>query len=106
MDKNKFKTTLRTLKPNFHLNVSLEIIRYFGSWPPERKNRFVYFIFSALVFYFVLGHFILEEVANLIVNRGSFTKIVSVTPILMTNIVHAYKVFFYIKLFVIEILIY
>lgn len=97
MDTRKIETNLKKLKPNSHLNVTLQIIRYFGSWPPQGKHyRFPYFIFSALVFTFMVGHFILEEVVNLLLSRGSFRKIVSVTPILMTNIVHAYKVLFYI----------
>ena len=96
MDLNKMKTNLKLLKPNIHLKVSIKIIRYTGNWPPQEKcHRFAYFIFTALFFNFMVGHFIMEEFVNLILNWRSLSKILAVTPILMTHMVHTYKVNFY-----------
>ncbi|THK33166.1 odorant receptor Or1-like [Diachasma alloeum] len=70
--------SLRRVPPNFHIQISLTMIKYFGTWPPKDKFRFLY-----LVVQFI----------NLIIIWGDVPSMVASAFLLMTNSVHAYKIF-------------
>ena len=91
MDLSKTQTTLRKVKPNLHLKISLGIIRYMGTWPPQ-NYRFIYLIYTFSIFTFMLGIYLFVEVVNVVLSLGNLARIASGAPIFMTNFVHAYKV--------------
>ncbi|XP_072764787.1 odorant receptor Or2 [Anoplolepis gracilipes] len=84
----------RAIEPNFHLKVSLSIIYFLGTWPPRvSKYRILYLLYTICSFTFLLGILLTSEIANVIANWGDMSKIVAFATILMTNCVHASKVF-------------
>ncbi|XP_071560967.1 odorant receptor Or1 isoform X1 [Temnothorax nylanderi] len=82
-----------TIAPNFHLRVSLTIIRFLGTWPPATGNfRLLYLLYTACSFIFILGILLAAEIANVLANWGDMSKLVAVATLLMTNSTHASKV--------------
>lgn len=94
MDLSKSETTVRKVKPNLHLKVSLGIIRYMGTWPPQNDKfyRLIYMIYTFMVLTFMLGIYLFVQSINVVLSWGNLSKIASGAPIFMTNAVHAYKV--------------
>ncbi|XP_076246661.1 odorant receptor 10 [Calliopsis andreniformis] len=86
------KTKLRQCKPNRHLNISLSMIYYMGMWPNKSKYRYLYYLYTLCSFIFLLGIFLVSEIAYLIISWGNMEKIVAGATILMTNATHACKV--------------
>ncbi|KAI4490967.1 hypothetical protein M0802_010543 [Mischocyttarus mexicanus] len=86
------KPKLRRIEPNFHLKVSLSIIYYMGTWPPNGKYRSLYIICTICSFTFMLGIFLLTEIANIILSLNDLGRLVAGATLLMTNCTHAYKV--------------
>ncbi|XP_033231703.1 odorant receptor Or1-like [Belonocnema kinseyi] len=93
MDLSKSETTVRKVEPNLHLKVSLGIIRYMGTWPPQNEKvyRFVYMIYTVTFLAFMLGIYLFVQSINVVLSWGNLSKIASGAPIFMTNAVHAYK---------------
>ncbi|XP_032675945.1 odorant receptor Or1-like [Odontomachus brunneus] len=82
-----------TIAPNFHLRVSLSIIYFLGTWPPlTGKYRPLYLLYTICIFTFMLGIFLVTEIANMLLNLGDPAKIVAGATLLMTNCTHASKV--------------
>ncbi|XP_035740898.1 odorant receptor Or1-like [Vespa mandarinia] len=86
------KPMQRWIEPNFHLNVSVSIIYYMGTWPPLGKYRSLYIIYTICSFTFMLGIFLLTEIANLILSLKDLEKLIAGATLLMTNCTHAYKI--------------
>ncbi|KAI4478998.1 hypothetical protein M0804_011460 [Polistes exclamans] len=86
------KPMLRRIEPNFHLKVSLSIIYYMGTWPPQGKYRSLYIICTICSFTFMLGIFLLTEIANIILSLNDVGRLVAGATLLMTNCTHAYKI--------------
>ncbi|XP_015184251.1 PREDICTED: uncharacterized protein LOC107070501 [Polistes dominula] len=86
------KPILHRIEPNFHLKVSLTIIYYMGTWPPQGKYRSLYIICTICSFTFMLGIFLLTEIANIILSLNDLGRFVAGATLLMTNCTHAYKV--------------
>lgn len=83
----------RTIVPNFHLRVSLSIVYFLGTWPPlAGKCRTLYLLYTTCIFTFMLGIFLVTEIANMFVNLRDPAKIVAGATLLMTNCTHASKV--------------
>ncbi|KAF3054609.1 Odorant receptor 034 [Nylanderia fulva] len=83
-----------TIEPNFHLKVSLSIIYFLGTWPPRAsKYRILYLLYTVCSFIFLLGILLTAEIANVFANWGDMSKILAFATILMTNFIHASKVF-------------
>nr|XP_050864461.1 odorant receptor Or1-like [Vespula vulgaris] len=93
MDKYDIEKPMqRRIEPNFHLNVSVSIIYYMGTWPPEGKYRSLYIFCTICSFTFMLGIFLLTEIANLILSLNDLGKLIAGATLLMTNCTHAYKI--------------
>lgn len=89
---------LRHLAPNFHVKVSLSITRYIGTWPPILEpQRHFYLVYSAISFIFLLGIYLTVQIVNLIIIWGDVDRMVASAFLLMTNSVHAYKIFVILK---------
>lgn len=86
------RPTQRRIKPNFHLNVSVSIIYYMGTWPPQGKYRSLYIFCTICSFTFMLGIFLLTEIANIILSLNDLGRLIAGATLLMTNCTHAYKV--------------
>ncbi|XP_063976989.1 odorant receptor Or1-like isoform X2 [Diachasmimorpha longicaudata] len=84
--------SLRRVPPNFHIQISLTMIKYFGTWPPKDKFRLLYLVYSALIFIFMLGVYLSVQFINLIIIWGDVQCMVASAFLLMTNSVHAYKI--------------
>lgn len=84
-----------TIKPHFHLKISLKMLRIMGTWIPEESDfiRILYCIYSFFYFMFTLGMYITVEFINIILNYNDVNEIASVGPLLITNVLHAFKVF-------------
>lgn len=83
-----------TIEPNFHLWVSLSMIRFLGTWPPlAGKYRYLYLVYTVCSFTFILGILLTAEIANVFVSWPDMSKILPGAAILMTNCIHASKVF-------------
>ncbi|XP_014473562.1 PREDICTED: odorant receptor Or1 [Dinoponera quadriceps] len=83
----------KAIAPNFHLQVSLSIVHFLGTWPPRTgKYRFLYLLYTTGIFTLMLGIFLVTEIANMLVNLGDTAKIVAGATLLMTNCIHASKV--------------
>ncbi|RLZ02204.1 Odorant receptor 39 [Cephus cinctus] len=86
------KKSVKPIKTNVHLQVSLSIIRYMGTWPPQGRYRNLYFVYSFLVLNIILGSFLFAQFGTIIMIWGDIEKMVSCGALLMTNIAHAFKV--------------
>ncbi|XP_044006052.1 odorant receptor Or1-like [Aphidius gifuensis] len=89
--------SLKHLKPNLQLNISLKIIKYLGTWPPVSSWRNIYYIFTLFSFIFILGIYLVVQLINIFVFWGNIEVMVASTFLLMTNSVHAYKICVIIK---------
>ncbi|KAK0084578.1 hypothetical protein PV326_006225 [Microctonus aethiopoides] len=84
---------LRHLKPNYHIKISLTIKRFIGTWPPMyHPQRDFYFIYTILNLIFILGIYLAAQAINLTIIWGDIERMVATTFLLMTNIVHGYKI--------------
>lgn len=86
------ETKLSQIKPNKHLKISLSLIYYMGMWPVRGKYRYLYASYTVCSFIFLLGIFLVTEIAYVILSWGNMEKIIAGATILMTNVTHAYKV--------------
>ncbi|EZA58248.1 ObirOr5-C1 [Ooceraea biroi] len=85
-------TRERDIVPNFHLRVSLSIIRFLGMWLPLSSNYWALFlVYTVCSFIFILGILLAVEIANVFVYWPDLSRIIAGVPILMTNCVHASK---------------
>lgn len=96
MDFYKARTTLKSVRPFLLLKISLNILRWMGTWSPRQKGFTKYFLqlYAYCTFSFMLGGFFVVETVNVIINWGDMEKIASGAPLLLTNLAHAYKVQF------------
>nr|QNL14958.1 olfactory receptor 14 [Aulacocentrum confusum] len=89
---------LKYLEPNAHLKIPLTIIWFLGTWPPfKSRQRTLYLIYSSATFIFILGIYLIVQAVNLLVIWGDIGRMVASAFLLMTNTVHAYKVFVFIR---------
>lgn len=81
---------MREIKANFHLKLSLNIMRYLGSWPSLKGHyRWVYILYGAFSFALV---FLLVQTIYLIIIWGDIKKMVAGEFLLTTNLSHTLKV--------------
>lgn len=84
--------SLRHLKPNIQLKISLTMIKFIGTWPPTASWKYIYFLFTLFSFIFMLGIYLVVQFINIFVIWGDIERMVASAFLLMTNTVHAYKV--------------
>ncbi|XP_044587114.1 odorant receptor Or1-like [Cotesia glomerata] len=89
---------LRHLQPYYNIKVSLTLTKYIGTWPPLLEPyRSIYLFYTFLSFIFILGIYLTVQTVNLFVIWGNIELMIATAFLLMTNSIHAYKVFVILK---------
>ncbi|XP_014297324.2 odorant receptor Or1 [Microplitis demolitor] len=85
---------LRHLEPYYNIKVSLTLTKYIGTWPPILEPyRSIYLLYTCVSFIFILGIYLTVQTVNLFVIWGNIELMIATAFLLMTNSIHAYKVF-------------
>lgn len=94
MNNFKGQMSFKRVRPFLLLEVSLIILRRFGTWAPRQKgiSRNFIHLYACYIFMFVMASFFIVETVDIIINWGDMDKLAAGIPLLLTNLAHTYKV--------------